>query len=45
VALTKLFSQIHFSFNNYHHRDAGNPTGGKKKSAEPEEAVFIGIND
>jgi hypothetical protein len=45
VALTKLFSQIHLSFNKNRHRDSGNPTGGKKKSAEPEEAVFIGIND
>jgi hypothetical protein len=44
-ALTKLFSLIHLSFKNNHHRDSGNPTGGKKKGTEPEEAVFIGIND
>lgn len=38
--LAKFFSRFHLNFT-FHKKDDGT----KKKSAEPEEAVFIGIND
>jgi hypothetical protein len=40
----KLLSQIHsFQAAQERHADFGGPT--RKKGAEPEEAIFIGIND
>lgn len=47
VDLAKLFKQIHLSFHPLKKETPNSPTGGvtKKKGAEPEEAVFIGIND
>lgn len=46
VYLAKLFSKIHLSF---HPLKKETPTtydnGPRKKGAEPEEAIFIGIND
>jgi hypothetical protein len=42
IWLSNLFSKIHLDF---HPFKKDNPNDLKKKSAEPEEAVFIGIND
>jgi hypothetical protein len=46
LELDKLLSQIHLSFKPIH-KDTPNNFGGptRKKGAEPEEAIFIGIND
>jgi len=41
VLFAKFFSRFHFNFN-FRKKSLETP---KKKSAEPEEAVFIGIND
>jgi preprotein translocase subunit SecF len=39
-----LFSRIHLSFRP-RKKDSGKGNGPKQKSGEPEEAIFIGIND
>jgi hypothetical protein len=42
IYLATLFSKINISFKRPEKKDQN---GGKKKSPEPEEAIFIGIND
>jgi len=43
VMFAKFFTRFHFNFHIFKKKNT--PDNTKKKSAEPEEAVFIGIND
>jgi hypothetical protein len=45
VWLATLLKKIHIDFHPFKKESPVDKAGGKKKSAEPEEAVFIGIND
>jgi hypothetical protein len=45
LLIAKLLSKIHFKLPTHHKKNPSGLQMKKSNSAEPEEAVFIGIND